>query len=115
MHSETCFVCLEAGSPLHRVCRCNLVVHDACFSKLIETVPSHETGCPVCLHSYRLADASSCTLPLVWGACVLVWCLGVLLDNLFYFFCSAILVAHAFLVSRRRTRTVAGAARQWVV
>ena len=50
--SDECFLCLSNEVPLHRVCNCNTVVHQACFTKLL-AVPSHMTHCAVCQSKYE--------------------------------------------------------------
>lgn len=48
-----CFVCTLAHEPLYKVCRCNTLVHEACFLKLVN-VPSHATHCAVCREKYDI-------------------------------------------------------------
>ena len=46
-----CYICSDDTPPLYRVCACNRLVHKECFTRLVETVPSHRTHCPVCRSS----------------------------------------------------------------
>ena len=49
-----CFICAENHQPLFRVCKCNTVVHEKCFQKLVN-VPSHATHCAVCMKQYDMS------------------------------------------------------------
>ena len=51
MEAPECFVCFHTAPPLHRVCRCNTLVHPACL-RALEGVPAHRTHCPVCRQPY---------------------------------------------------------------
>ena len=43
-----CYICSDDTPPLYRMCACDRLVHEACFTRLVQTVPSHRTHCPVC-------------------------------------------------------------------
>ena len=47
-----CYLCGDEIEPLFRVCRCDFVVHDRCFDRLVNEVSSHSIACPVCLTKY---------------------------------------------------------------
>ena len=49
---DECFVCLQAGGALFCFCTCNAVAHRVCFETLVERVPSHRDGCPICKTKY---------------------------------------------------------------
>ena len=52
-----CFLCEEQlDAPLFRVCRCDQLVHEACYRKLLR-VPAHATHCAVCCAAYELTHA----------------------------------------------------------
>ena len=48
-----CLVCADSTPPLYRVCNCNTLLHEKCFEGVVASVPSHASGCPVCLRQYR--------------------------------------------------------------
>lgn len=73
---DVCFVCFDDTPPLHRVCTCKTVVHSECLKRLVQTVPSHHTACPVCMHTY--ATQSRCTCDAAWIPRCIFRYLGVL-------------------------------------
>tara|TARA_B110000046_G_scaffold20720_1_gene19615 strand:+ start:3466 stop:3918 length:453 start_codon:yes stop_codon:yes gene_type:complete len=50
----SCFVCGDEQGPLYRVCKCETLVHGACFTQLVARVRAHERACPVCTSEYRV-------------------------------------------------------------
>ena len=66
MASE-CFLCCHeatASTPLYRVCRCDTLVHQACFERLIQ-VDSHRNKCAVCKCEYTCQIVRNTTRRLV--------------------------------------------------
>ena len=58
MPVATCYVCEEVlDTPVRRVCRCDTRIHDHCFAKLVDEVPSHHDSCPVGGIRYRTVHA----------------------------------------------------------
>lgn len=53
--SSYCFVCCGEDGVLRRACRCDTWVHAACLDKVVASVPSHRTRCPVCRDVYATA------------------------------------------------------------
>lgn len=49
-----CYVCLNDDDPrpLYRPCLCDRLVHEACHTELVNTVPAHRDKCPVCLKEH---------------------------------------------------------------
>ena len=48
-----CFICLQGTGTLLQPCQCNSYVHAECLMRLVQTVPSHAGGCPICKTSYE--------------------------------------------------------------
>lgn len=49
LEREPCYVCLDGTPPLYRTCACSRLVHRECYERVVATVPSHRTHCPVCM------------------------------------------------------------------
>lgn len=47
-----CFVCFDDAPPLHRMCACDMLVHEHCLRKSTRDVAAHAAGCPVCRAPY---------------------------------------------------------------
>lgn len=56
---EECVICCASTPPLYRVCICNTVVHESCIVKVVNEVPSHKKGCPICQRPYVF---NTCTI-----------------------------------------------------
>ena len=80
-----CFVCASNEHPLYRVCRCQTLVHEHCFRRLL-TLPTHRSHCAVCQTPYELTMTSKCECVLhrlFCTACSLVFLFFVSLSILF--------------------------------
>jgi hypothetical protein len=54
MDQPSCFLCeTDSGRPLFKVCRCDQLVHEECYLRLLR-VPSHQTCCAVCRAVYDI-------------------------------------------------------------
>ena len=52
-----CMICAEEVGSLHRVCKCDVLIHRACFEEMTERCPTHAERCGVCLEPYPLVRA----------------------------------------------------------
>ena len=59
----TCMLCASAEQPLYAVCRCDTLVHEACFLRMVDQCPTHRHHCPVCRHTYPLRTARRRCVP----------------------------------------------------
>ena len=50
---DECVICCTDRPPLHRICKCNTVIHEACINEVVNKVPSHRRGCPICKQPYE--------------------------------------------------------------
>ena len=53
-----CFICAATDAPLYKVCNCDTVVHEQCFTRLVN-VPSHATHCAICKKKYDMTIHSA--------------------------------------------------------
>ena len=53
-----CFLCADDVPPLHKMCKCDVLVHQECFRAMVTRVRSHETSCPVCTTPYPMRQTT---------------------------------------------------------
>ena len=103
----TCLVCADPAPPLYRVCNCNTLLHEKCFEGVVASVPSHASGCPVCLRQYRTVRTDHTKRSRVASALLLAvsaftWFAAILTKMSFFMFISACAVFISFSIPHTR-------------